>query len=355
MRKTVCVLGVVAVAMCLLSGRVSTQSAEGPYKFLKEIAVGGTSTSWDYASVDPAAKRLYVTNGTRVVVIDTEKDAVVGEIGPTSGVHGFAIAPELGKGFASSGRENKAAIVDLKTLQILSKVDTGVNPDAIFYEPTRQEVYTFNGGDASSTVFDAKTGTLVATIKLSGKPEFAQEDQQAGRIYNNIEDKNEVAVIDIKTHSVVASWPIAPGEEASGLAIDLAHHRLFIGAGGTNLMVMMDSTNGKVLGKVPIGPGVDANSYDPVTNYAFASSGGDGTVTVAQATSATDFKVVQTLKTHDGSRTMTLDPKTHKIYLAAAEYQAPATPPQPGQRVRRTAVPGSFKVLVYGLVNPPKG
>jgi DNA-binding beta-propeller fold protein YncE len=353
MRKTLCVLGIVVVAVCLMSGRVDTQSAEGPYTFLKEIAIGGTSASWDYASVDAAAKRLYVTNGTRVVVIDTEKDAVVGEIGPTQGVHGFAIAPELGRGFASSGRENKAAIVDLKTLQILSKVDTGANPDAIFYEPVKQEVYTFNGGDASSTVFDAKTGKVVATIKLSGKPEFAQEDQKAGRIYNNIEDKNEVAVIDINTHAVVASWPIAPGEEASGLALDLAHHRLFIGAGGTNLMVMMDSTNGKVLGKVPIGPGVDANNYDPVTNYAFASSGGDGTVTIAQATSATDFKVVQTLKTQAGCRTMTLDPKTHKIYLAAAQYDT-AAPAQPGGRGRRTMVPGSFKVLVYGLVNPPK-
>jgi YVTN family beta-propeller protein len=353
MRKILYVIGIVAVAMILAGGRTGTRAQEGPYRFIKDIPVGGEG-GWDYASVDPAAKRLYVTHGTRVVVIDTEKDAVVGEIGPTPGVHGFAIAAELGKGFASAGGENKAAIVDLKTLEILSKVDTGANPDCIFYEPVRQEVYTFNGRDNSSTVFDAKTGTVVATIKLSGRPEFAQSDPKAGRIYNNIEDKNEVAVIDTKTHTVVASWPIAPGEGASGMAIDLAHHRLFIGC-SNSMMVMMDSTNGKVLGNVPIGPGVDANNYDPVTNYAFASSGGDGTVTVAQATSATDFKVIQTLKTQVGSRTMTLDPKTHKLYLAAAQYETPATPPQPGQRVRRTMVPGSFKVLVYGMTKPPKG
>ena len=354
MRKMLCVIGLLAVAVMLAGGRGGMLAQEGPYKFVKEIPVGGEG-GWDYASVDSAAKRLYVTHATKVVVIDTEKDAVVGEIGPTPGIHGFAIAPELGKGFASAGGENKAAIVDLKTLQITSKVDTGANPDAIFYEPTRQEVYTFNGRDNSSTVFDAKTGTVVATIKLSGKPEFAQEDAKAGRIYNNIEDKSEIAVIDVKTHAVVATWPLAPGEEPSGLAIDLAHHRLFSGCGGNNMMVMMDSTNGKVLGHVPIGPGVDANNYDPVTNYAFASSGGDGTVTIAQATSPTDFRVVQTLKTQVGSRTMTLDPRTHKIYLAAAQYETPATPPQPGQRVRRTMVPGSFKVLVYGMTNPPKG
>ncbi len=349
MRKLLFVTGIVVVAAVVTGGRAPIAAEEGPYKFLKEIAIGGEG-GWDYLSVDPGAKRLYVSHGTKIVVIDTEKDAVVGEIGPTPGVHGIAVAPELGKGFASDGAENKAAVVDLKTLQITSKVDTGANPDAILYEPTRQEVYTFNGRDASSTVFDAKNGTVVATIKLSGKPEFAQEDPKAGRIYNNIEDRNEVAVIDVKTHSVVATWPIAPGKEASGMAIDLTHHRLFIGAGGTNLMVMMDSANGNVLGSVKIGPGVDANAYDPGTNYAFASSGGDGTVTIAQATSTSDFKVVQTLKTQVGARTMTLDPSTHKIYLATAQYEAPTAPPQPGQRARRTMVPGSFKVLVYGPV-----
>ncbi len=348
MRRTLVVLGVAALAIVVLNGRVSSQGTGGVYKFVTTIQVGGEG-GWDYATVDSAAKRLYVTHATKVVVIDTAKNAVVGEIAPTPGVHGFAIAPELGRGFTSDGTENKAAIVDLKTLQILSKVDTGANPDGIHYEPTRQEVYTFNGRDSSATVFDAKTGTVVATIKLSGKPEFPQEDQKAGRIYVNIEDKSEVQVIDIKTHAVVASWPIAPGEEPSGLALDLAHRRLFIGAGGNNLMVMMDSTTGKVLGSVTIGPGVDANKYDPGTNYAFASSGGDGTVTIAQATSNSEFKVIQTLKTQAGCRTMALDPATHRIYLAAAEYEAAAAPAQPGQRARRAMVPGSFKVLVYGL------
>jgi DNA-binding beta-propeller fold protein YncE len=215
----------------------------------------------------------------------------------------------------------------------------------------RQEVYTFNHRTNDSTVFEAKTGKIVATIKLSGVPEFAQADSKAGRIYNNIEDKNEVAVIDTKTHTVVATWPVTPAEGATGMALDVARHRLFIGA---DMMVMMDSTNGKVLATLKTGPGVDAAAYDPVTNYAFVSAGGDGTVTIAQPKSATELTVVQTLQTHPRSRTMTLDPKTHKIYLAAAEYEA-APPPEPGKPAGRPRmVPGSFKVLVYGMPRLPR-
>jgi len=254
-------------------------------------------------------------------------------------------------GFASNGRENKASIVDLKTLETRMKVETGANPDAILYVPGVQEVYTFNGTGKSATVFEAKTGKVVATIPLPGKPEFAQVDLKAGRIYNNIEDTSEVVAIDVKTHEVVAKWPIAPGEEASGMAIDLANHRLFLGA-SNNLMVVMDSISGKVVTTVPIGPGVDANSYDPATKLAFASCGGDGTVTIARADSPDKLTVVQKLQTARGSRTMTLDPKTHNIYLASVDYEAPAAPaaqPAPGQRPPRPKpLPNSFRVLVYG-------
>jgi DNA-binding beta-propeller fold protein YncE len=351
MRKMLCGVGVMAAMMCLVPGHTIVGAAEGPYKLLKEIQIGGEG-GWDYATVDVVNRRLYVSHATKVIVIDVDKDEVVGEIGPTPGVHGIAIAPELGLGFISNGGEAKAAIFDLKTLQITMKVDTGKNPDAILYEPGRQEVYAFNGGSNDATVFEAKTGKFVTTIKLSGKPEFAQADPKAGRVYTNIEDKNEIAVIDTKAHAVAASWPIAPGEGASGMAFDIARHRLFIGAGGANLMVMIDSTNGTVLGSVKIGPGVDANSYDPVTNYAFASSGGDGTVTVAEARSPTDFPIIQTLTTQVGCRTMTLDPKTHKLYLAAAAYE-PAQPPEPGKPpARRRMVAGSFKVLVFRM--PPR-
>ncbi len=337
------VLFSLTVAVCRAAGPAAPErSAGGPYHFIKEIPIGGEG-GWDYLSVDSAGQRLYVSHGSEVVVIDLAKDQVVGVITNTPGVHGLAPAPELGRGFVSCGRESKAAIVDLKTLQILSKVDTGQNPDGMLYEPGQQEAYMFNGRGQSATVIDAKVGKVVATIPLGGKPEFAQADSKAGRVYNNLEDKNEVAVIDTKSHQVVTNWPIARGEEASGMAIDLKNHRLFLGCGGNKTMVMMDSATGKVITSVPIGQGVDANAFDPGTGFAFASCG-DGTVTIAHEDTPDKLTVVQTLETQRGSRTMTIDPKTHKIYLAAAKFEAPAE----GQR-RGKMVPDSFKILVYGM------
>jgi DNA-binding beta-propeller fold protein YncE len=327
------------VLFCL---SVAVCRADGPYHFIKEISVGGDG-GWDYCSVDSAAQRLYVSHGTKVVVIDLAKDQVVGEITNTPGVHGIAIAHDLGLGVTSNGREDKTGIVSLKTLQTLSKVDTGKNPDGMLYEPGRKEAYLFNGRSQSATVVDVKAGKVVATIPLGGKPEFAQADPAAGRVYNNIEDKDEVAVIDTKSHQVVTNWPIAPGEEASGMAIDLKNHRLFLGCGGSKTMVMMDSTSGKVITSVPIGQGVDANAFDPETGLAFASCG-DGTTTIAREDTPDKLTVVQTLETQRGSRTMALDPKTHKIYMAAAKFEAPAE----GQR-RGKIVPDSFKILVYGM------
>jgi DNA-binding beta-propeller fold protein YncE len=303
--------------------------ADDIYHFIKEIPVGGDG-GWDYLSVDPLARRLYVSHATKVVVIDIDKDAVVGEIPNTPGVHGLAPAPDLGKGFVSCGRENKCAIVDLKTLQTLSKVDTGQNPDGMLYEPVQQEAYLFNGRSGSATVIGAKDGKVVATVALDGKPEFAQADSQAGRVYDNLEDKSEVVAIDTKTHTVVNRWPIAPGEAASGMAIDVAHHRLFLGC-DNKMMVMMDNQSGKVVGSVPIGEGVDANAFDPETQLAFASCG-DGTCTIAHEDAPDKLTVVQVLKTQPRARTMTIDPKTHRIYLATGEKNTP----------------NSFKILVYG-------
>jgi YVTN family beta-propeller protein len=327
------VLFILTVAVC---------HAAGPYHFIKEIPVSGEG-GWDGLTVDSAAQRLYVSHATKVVVIDLGKDQVVGEITNTPGVHCIAVAPKLNLGFTSNGKENKASIVDLKTLQTLSKVDTGTNPDAILFEPGQNEIYAFNGRGQSATVIDAKSGKVVATIPLGGKPEFAEADSSAGRIFNNLEDKNEVAVIDTKSQQVVTNWPSAPGEEASGIAIDLKNHRLFLGC-GNKLMVMMDSTNGKVLATVPIGQGVDGSAFDPETGFAFASCGGDGTTTIAHEDTPDKLTVVQTLTTERSARTMAIDPKTHKIYLPSAKFEAPAE----GQR-RGKMVPGSFKILVYGM------
>jgi DNA-binding beta-propeller fold protein YncE len=337
------ILGVLMAIVCTVA-----LSDDGPFHFIKQIPIGGEG-GWDYLSVDSAARLLYVTHATKVVIIDLEKEQVIGEVIDTPGVHGFAIAPELGLGFSSNGRESKASIVDLKTLKTLSKVDTGENPDAILYIPGHQEVYAFNGRGKSATVFGARTGKVVATIPLSGKPEFAVYDPGADRIYNNIEDKNEVAVIDPKAHAVAETWPIAPGEAASGMAIDLQHHRLFLGC-DNKLMVMMDSSTGKVIATVPIGEGVDANVFDPSTGLAFGSNG-EGTVTIAHEDTPEKLTVVQTLKTARSARTMALDPKTHRIYLAAADFEASPTPSPGTERQRPKMISGTFRILVYGRAN----
>jgi len=338
----------VAVGILNLAG-ISLRGADSPagagYHLIKEIAVGGDG-GWDYLSVDEANRRLYVTHAAKVVVIDLNKDEVAGEVSDTPGVHGFALAPKLNRGFSSNGRESRASIVDLKTLKTLSKVETGENPDAILYEPGQEEVYTFNGRGKSATIFGASSGKVLATVALPGKPEFAVSDPKEGRVYCNIEDKNAVVALDTKTHQVVNTWPIAPGEEASGLAFDLAHHRLFLGC-GNKLMVMMDSRSGKVLATVPIGQGVDANAFDPGTQLAF-SSNGEGTVTIAHEDSPEKLTVVQTLVTERGARTMTLDPQTHRIFLASAKYESNA--PAKG---RPKMIPGSFKILVYGMEKAP--
>jgi DNA-binding beta-propeller fold protein YncE len=333
------------LALCFAGLYSQTRGADLQYHFIKEIAVPG-DTRWDYLSIDPESSRLYVAHGTEVSVIDTAQNAVVDTaITNTPGVHGFAIAPELQRGFASAGKANSVSIVDLPTLQTVGTVTTGENPDCVLFEPKTQEVYAFNGRSQSVTIFDATTGKVTATTRLPGKPEFAAADAKAGRVYDNIEDQNEVVILDAKSHQVAGLWPIAPGDSASGMALDAKHHHLFIGC-HNHLMLMMDTRSGKVLASVPIGSGVDANAFDPKTGLAFASCG-DGTVTIAKEDGDT-LTTVQTLKTKPGARTMALDPVTHNIYLATAEIDTTATP-SAEKHERMKFMPGSFKILVYGF------
>jgi YVTN family beta-propeller protein len=336
--------GLVALTVLgLLS--ISTCKADAPYYFIKEIPVGGDG-GWDDLTVDSSAQRLYVSHATKVIVIDLSKDQVIGEITNTPGVHAIAVAPKLNRAFVSNGRSNDVSIIDLKTLQTISRVNTEKNPDGILFESGQDEVYAFNGRSQSVTVIDAKSGKVVTTIPLGGKPEFARADPKAGRVYDNLEDKNEVTVIDTKSHEVLTNWPIAPGEAASGMAIDVKHHRLFLGC-DNKLMVMMDSTSGKVLATVPIGEGVDGAAFDPETQLAFASCG-DGTTTIAHEDDD-KLTVVQTLTTARGARTMTIDPETHKIYLPTAQFETSTNQPVAGKRQRPRMVPGTFKILIYGM------
>ena len=335
-------IGVLAAAALVGALAVAPKAADGPYQFIKDVQIGGEG-GWDYLTLDAAAKRLYISHGTKVVVYDLTKDAVVGEIADTPGVHGAVIASD-GHIFTSNGRESKASMVDAKTLQTIKKVETQGNPDFIMYEPKLKEVYTFNGTGRSATVIDA-AGNVVATIPLGGKPEAGVPDPAAGRVYVNNETASTIVVIDVAKHEVVANWSIAPGESAAGLAIDLKNHRLFVGA-HNNKMLMMDSTNGRIIAEVPIGGGVDATWFDPGTGYAFSSCS-TGTVTIAHEDAPDKLTVVQTLQTATGARTMALDPATHRIYLAAAKY----TPPPEGSpaNARPTMVPGSMHIKVYGI------
>jgi YVTN family beta-propeller protein len=336
---------------CAFALQNATAADEGPYKLLSEIPIGGEG-GWDILTIDSLTHRLYLSHATKVVVVDLAKNAVAGEVTDTPGVHGFAVAPDLQRGFSSNGKEAKVSVVDLKTLSTISKVDTGESPDALVYEPRRGEVYVFNHKGNSATVIDAKSANVVSTIPLGGSPEFAAADSAAGRVYCNLEDKNEVVVIDTAKHEVAARWPVAPGEEPSGIAFDAAHHRLFAGC-HNKMLAILDTETGKVVATVPIGSGVDGCAFDDAKQLAFASCG-DGTTTIAKEETPQKFTVVQTLKTEPRARTMALDPQTHRIYLPSAQFQPPP-PASPGASpARPTIVPNTLKLLVYGLAESAK-
>jgi YVTN family beta-propeller protein len=331
------------LGLLMVAALTAGASAQGRFTKVTEIQIGGAG-AFDYLNVDSAAHRLYVTHGTEVVVIDTTTNQVVGRIADTPRVHGIAIVPELGRGFTTNGGENKVSVVDLKTLQTTGKIDTGANPDAVLYEPSRKEIYTFNGAKAggfNATVIDAATGTVVATIDLGDKPETGQADPAVGRVFVNLEDKSLVGVIDIASRKKVAEWPIAPAESPTGMAIDTASKRLFVGGGPS--LVMVDYTTGKVVASVPICQGTDATWFDAQSKMVFNSCG-DGHITVTHVDSPSKLTVVETIDTARGARTMAFDPATRRIYTAAQNYAPPASASE-----RPTPIADSFHVLVFEM------
>jgi len=309
------------------------------YHVIKPIPIGGHG-GWDYCVVDSAARRVYVSHGTQVVVLDADSYAVVGSIPATQGVHGIAIASDLGRGFTGNGRTNNATIFDLKTLKAIGTVKTGTNPDAIVYDPVTKRVFTFNGRSNDATAINAADGTVAGTLALGGKPEFAVSDGK-GSMYVNIEDTSELVQFDAQKLTVTHRWPQAPCKEASGLALDLKNRRLFAGC-DNKMMAVMDADSGKVIASPAIGEGVDAAAYDPATQLAFASNG-EGTLTVVHQDSPDKYTVVENVPTKKSARTMGLDLKTHNIFLPAADFDAPAA----GER-RGKMKPGSFVLLVVG-------
>jgi len=327
----------IALFVCLSASSVLS-AADPNYHVIKEIPIGGEG-GWDYLVVDPDTHRVYVSHGTKIVVADVESGKVVGEITDTPGVHGIALAPELGRGFTSNGRANSSTIVDLKTLKPLGTVPTGANPDSIRYLPERKEVWTFNHTGGSITAFDPMSAKVIATIEIGGTLEEAVEDASAHRVYVNVEDKGAMAVVDTITHAVVASWPIAGCEGPTGLAFDAKNHLLLSACDGK--MAVTDSRSGKAVTSFPIADRVDGNGFDPATGLAFASSG-TGVVTIAHEDAPNKFTVVQTAKTQPSGRTMWLDPTTHRVYVPVASTSA-------GANGRAQVTPGTMKVLVLGM------
>lgn len=320
-----------------------TQQATG-YHLIKKIEVGGEG-GWDYLTVDGKARRLYVSHATKVVVIDVDTSKIVGEIPNTPGVHGIAIASDLGRGFTSNGRDSSVTIFDLKTLNSLGQVKVGTNPDAIIYDSATHRVFAFNRGSSNVTAIEAASGTVAGLIALGGHPEFAASDGK-GMVFVNLDDKSEVVALDSRKLTVTSRWPLAPGEGPSGMAMDQKHRRLFVGCGNKK-MIVMDADNGHVVAALPIGSGVDATAFDADAKLAF-SSNGEGTLTVVREDSADKFTVVENATTQRGARTMAVDPKTHNVFLATAQYGPPPAPTPERPNPRPTIVPGSFVILVFG-------
>jgi DNA-binding beta-propeller fold protein YncE len=324
----------------LTVNRLYAAPAGGPsgYHVIKTIPVPG-DTGWDYLLVDSDSRRVYVSRGTHVVVLDADTYATVGDIPNTEGVHGIAIAADLGRGFISDGRANTATIFDLKTLKVLGTVNTGKNPDAILYDAVTKRVFTFNGASKDATAINAADGTVIGTLPLGDKPEFAVADGKGG-VYVNLEGTSQLVQIDAQSFKELHRWPLAPGEGPSGLSMDLAHRRLFSTCDGK--MPVTDADTGKIVTVIPIGDGPDAGAFDPGTQTVFASNG-EGTLTVAHEDSPDKYTVIENVPTKKTARTMALDLKTHNIFLPAADFD----PPAPGER-RGKMKPGSFVLLVVG-------
>jgi len=319
-------------------------AADPGYHVIRKLSLGGEG-GWDYITVDAGARRLYIARGTHVMVVDPGTGRVAGDIPNTPGVHGIALAPELNRGFTSNGRANTATIFELKTLKTLHQVKTGANPDAILYDTATRRVFTFNGRSGDATVFDPTTAAVLATIPLGGKPEFAVADGK-GRIFVNIEDKSEVVEIDSRKLAVARRSSLGPCKEPSGMGLDAQRHLVFSGC-SNKIMTVLDANAGKVIATVPIGEGVDGNGFDPGKKLAF-SANGEGTLTIVQESSPSKFEVVATVTTQRGARTMAIDPKTHNIYLPAAQFGATARTTLEVPRPRPPMIPDSFVVLVVG-------
>jgi len=315
--------------------------AQMPFQTQKTFHIQSAG-GWDYIAVGPANNRLYLSHGTQVNILDLTAGDSIGVIENTTGVHGIAFDKSLNKGFTSNGRLNNVTVFDLKTNAVITQIPTGANPDAIMYEPFTKKIITCNGRSKNLSFIDPVTNKLIDSVDVGGKPETAASNG-SGKLFVNIEDKNEIVEIDLKTMKVEAHWSLAPAEEPTGLAYDKTTNRLFAGC-GNKLMAVVDASSGKVVNTYPIGGGCDGLAFDMATKNIFTSNG-EGTMSVFHEVSADKFDAVETVTTKRGARTITVDQTTHLVYMPTADFEKP-DPAAPNGRPKM--IPGTFQVLVVG-------
>jgi len=338
-------------ALLILVGSFSLLvAAPNGYHLLKKYsfgaAEGSTREYFDYITVDSAARRVYLSHGTEVKVIDADSGALIGNITGLKVDHGVALASEFSRGFISDGAQGKVVIFDLKTLKVTGEAEADKDADGIIYDPFSKRVFVMDGDPHNSTVIDAKSGSLVGKIELGGGPEFAVADGK-GTVYINLEDKSEIVAVDSTSLKVKSRWPIAPAGGPTALAMDVEHHRLFSAGRDPQKLVVLDSDSGKVLQSFAISGGVDAAAYEPETGLIFASTR-EGFVHVFHEDSPDRFSEAETIKTEVGAKTMGLDTKTHNLFLDTADFAPAPAPTAERPHPRAAAIPGTFRVLVYG-------
>ena len=324
----------------LMAAMAIASNAQSGLKVVKTFKIPSPG-GWDYLAVEPNSNRLFVSHATQVNVIDKTTGDSIGVIPNTTGIHGIAFVPSLNKGYTSNGKLNNSFVFNLKTLEVTGTINTGEKPDAIFYDASIKKVVVCNGKSKDLSFIDPETDQVVATVAVGGAPETAVSDG-AGKIFVNLEDKSEIVSIDAKTYTVLAHWPIAPGEAPTGLAIDTKTKRLFAACGDNKLLMVVNAETGAVVAQLPIGGGCDGNAFDPATKNIYTTNGENGTITVIHEESADKFVVVENVATKKGARTVALDEKTHLLYTPTAELE----PSAEGKRPK--AIPGTFQVLVVG-------
>jgi len=331
----------VFAALIISVTQISAQKPTG-YKLSNTFHVASLG-GWDYPAVDESSNKLYLSHGMQVNILDKNTGDSLGVILNTTGVHGIAFVPALNKGYTSNGRTNNVTVFELSTGKTLGQVATGKNPDWIMYDAFTKKILTSNHTGGDITVIDPSNDAVVATIAVGGSKLETIVSDNAGKVFVNAEDKNEIVAIDLQKNLVLAHWSLAPAEGPTGLVMDPITKRLF--ATCDKLLVVMDATNGKIVAQVPTGEGCDGAAFDPASKLVFTSNG-DGTITVVKEVDKNTFKVVEILVSKKGARTIAIDTKSHKLYLPTADYEAPATD---GSKARPKMIPGSFQVLVYSI------